>query len=147
MFNLQLEETLQDPELDIISDGMRRHAEEFTEIVEHEKVTATIRDDGGTLVGAALGKTGRGWLFVVLLWVHESHRSQGYGSRLLEAIESEARARGCHSAYLDTFSYQARPFYERHGYEVFGVLDRFSGAHRKYFMKKSLDTPARPSNP
>jgi iron complex outermembrane receptor protein len=48
------------------------------------------------------------------------------------------RKRGCHSAYLDTFSFQAKPFYERCGYEVFGVLEDFPKGHQRFFMRKSL---------
>lgn len=41
---------------------------------------------------------------------------------LLQA-EQEAIARGCRGAWLDTYSFQARGFYERLGYAVFGILD------------------------
>jgi hypothetical protein len=46
--------------------------------------------------------------------------------------------RGCHHALLDTFDFQAREFYEKLGYAVFGSLDDFPRAHVRLFMKKAL---------
>ena len=56
----------------------------------------------------------------------------------MQAMEAEAIRRGCRGAYLDTFSYQARPFYERLGYEVFGTLDDYPAGHQRF---------AEPGNP
>jgi hypothetical protein len=53
-------------------------------------------------------------------------------------IEDVGRARGCTHAHLDTFSYQARPFYEHHGYELFATLDEYPPGQQRFFMRKSL---------
>ena len=53
-------------------------------------------------------------------------------------MEAEAIRRGCKGAYLDTFSYQARPFYEKLGYEVFGTLDDYPTGHQRFYMRKRL---------
>ena len=37
--------------------------------------------------------------------------------------EREAIRRGCRGAWLDTYSFQARGFYERLGYTIFGTID------------------------
>ena len=58
------------------------------------------------------------WLHVALFWIAAAERRRGLGSSLLRAIETAAIERGCTQAHLDTFSYQARPFYERHGYRA-----------------------------
>ncbi len=47
-------------------------------------------------------------------------------------------SRGCTYAHLNTFSYQARPFYEKRGYEVFAELDDYPKGHQRVFMKKCL---------
>jgi len=65
-------------------------------------------------------------------------RGKDWGSRLMDNAEAYARERGCHSVLLDTHSFQARPFYEGRGYEVFGTLDDFPKGHKRFYLKKKL---------
>ena len=78
------------------------------------------------------------WLHVSLLWVAEERRHSGLGSRLLCDLEAAAAERGCRHAHLDTFSYQARPFYERHGYTLFATLDDYPPGHQRFFLRKTF---------
>jgi GNAT superfamily N-acetyltransferase len=96
------------------------------------------RDPDGSLVGGLVAGTYWSWLHVESLWVSEQHRRKGYGSRLLSVAELEAASRGCRNAFLDTFSFQARPLYERLGYRVIGTIPDFPPHHERYFMIKSI---------
>ena len=95
-------------------------------------------DQRGQLIGGIYGFTDRGWLRIEVLVVKDDRRGQGLGTRLLSAAESAARARGCHAAWLDTFSFQALPFYEKQGYTVFGALENYPTGHTRYFARKML---------
>lgn len=97
-----------------------------------------LRDERGAVLGGAFGDVWGGWLDLTFLWVAEPLRGQGYGERLLRAAEEEAMEQGCRGIFLSTFSFQARPFYERFGYEVFGELPDYPAGHAYYFMKKTL---------
>jgi GNAT superfamily N-acetyltransferase len=77
-------------------------------------------------------------LYVAKLWIADEHRGGGHGSALMAAAEDHARARGCIGAYLDTFEFQARPFYEKLGYQLFGTLDGYPPGYRQFFLSKSL---------
>ena len=101
-----------------------------------------LRDGAGAVRGGALAETNAGWCFVKALWVDGALRGQGYGRRLLAAVEDAARERGCLGVYLDTYSFQARPFYERAGYRVFGTLPDHPPGGAKYYLAKRLDRPA-----
>jgi GNAT superfamily N-acetyltransferase len=90
------------------------------------------------IVGGLIGATYWDWFYLDLLWVDEDQRGRGFGRRLLEQAEAEARQRGAKHAYLDTFSFQAPGFYEKLGYRVFGELPDFPGRHRRYFYTKDL---------
>jgi hypothetical protein len=46
--------------------------------------------------------------------------------------------RGCHGVWLDTFTFQARGFYERLGYSVFGAIEDYPPGHSRHFLKKDL---------
>lgn len=96
-----------------------------------------VRDDRGEIRAGLVATTYAGWLFVAELWVHADLRRRGIGSHLLALAERRAIEFGCHSALLDTFSFQGPEFYPRFGYEVFGVLD-YPPDHRRYFLKKRL---------
>lgn len=98
-----------------------------------------LKDERGAVLGGAFGDVWGGWLELTFLWVEEPVRGQGYGERLLRTAEAEARSLGCRGVFLSTFSFQARPFYERFGYEVFGELPDYPAGHTYYFMKKTLE--------
>jgi GNAT superfamily N-acetyltransferase len=97
-----------------------------------------LKNERGETLGGLLGSIWGGWLRVSYLWVDEAVRGGRWGSRLMDRAEAYARERGCHSAELDTHSFQARPFYERRGYELFGTLDDYPKGHKKFFLKKKL---------
>ena len=78
-------------------------------------------------------------LYVYLLFVDENYRHQGLGSQLLQKAEDEARAIGAKLAHLDTFDFQAKDFYLKHGYEIFGILENCPESHKRYYLKKILD--------
>jgi ribosomal protein S18 acetylase RimI-like enzyme len=85
-----------------------------------------------------MGYTHWEWLFVSHLWVDERLRGQGWGGRLMARIEEAAVRRGCHSAHLDTFSFQALGFYEKQGYARFGTLPDYPRGESRYFLSKRL---------
>jgi hypothetical protein len=58
----------------------------------------------------------------------------------MKRAELYAVERGCTDAFLDTFSFQARPFYEKLGYRVFGMLENHPAGHQHYFMTKQLNS-------
>jgi GNAT superfamily N-acetyltransferase len=97
-----------------------------------------LKGDKGEVLGGLLGYVWSDWLYIAILWVDDGLRGQGQGTRLMDAAETYARDRGCHSASLDTHSFQARPFYEKRGYEVFGTLEDYPKGHTKFFFRKKL---------
>lgn len=90
------------------------------------------------VVGGLIGETYWQWLYVNVLWVHESFRGEGYGAALLATAEQEAVKQGCQYAYLDTFSFQAPEFYQNRGYVIFGELPDFPQGYSRFFLKKEL---------
>jgi GNAT superfamily N-acetyltransferase len=101
-------------------------------------VNFVLRGERDDVLGGVLGQLWGGWLQVTALWVSEAARGAGRGKQLMENAEAYARSRGAVGATLETYSFQARPFYERLGYEVCGSLEGYPPGHVKYFLKKSF---------
>jgi GNAT superfamily N-acetyltransferase len=109
---------------------------------DSRSVAVLVRDDEGAVVGGLWGRTGYGWLFVEFLVVPDSLRGLGLGTRLMEAAEGIARERGCVGAWLTTFPFQARGFYEKLGYSLFGELENSPGDNVRLFLRKRFGDPA-----
>jgi GNAT superfamily N-acetyltransferase len=97
-----------------------------------------IRDRQDRVVGGIVADLFGGWAYISLLWIDESLRNSGLGTRLVTMLEQEALRQGCSHAHLETYSFEARPFYEKLGYELFATLEDYPPGHRKYFLKKTL---------
>ena len=104
----------------------------------HTPLNIVEYDDDGNIIAGILGGTYWGWMYVDILWVHESYRNKGIGTKLLSKAEKEAICRGCHHVHLDTMSWQAPEFYKKHGYEVIGLLPDIPSGNQKYLLIKAL---------
>lgn len=94
--------------------------------------------DAGDIVGGLWGGTNFTQLHIDLLFVPEKLRGSGVGSRIMRDAETEALRRECRGVWLDTYSFQARGFYERLGYSVFGMIEDYLPGHTRYFLNKAL---------
>jgi GNAT superfamily N-acetyltransferase len=101
-------------------------------------LAVVVRAEGGAVRAGLSASTAWGWLFTQLLWVDESARGRGLAGRMLAAAEDEARARGCHGAWIDTFNPVALRTYEKAGYAPFGALNDFPPGRTRTFLRKTL---------
>ena len=99
-------------------------------------VTIWVKNHVDEIMAGLHGWTWGGSCYIRDLWVHEDLRGQGYGTQLLQAAEQEATSRGCHQVVLESYSFQAPGFYQKHGYEVFAVLEDHPRGHRNYYLRK-----------
>lgn len=90
------------------------------------------------VIGGLWGLTYYKWLFIELLIIPERFRYRGIGTAVMDIAHDEALRRGCNGAWIDTFSFQARGFYEKLGYSIFGVIHNYPPGHCRYFMQKLL---------
>ena len=79
-----------------------------------------------------------GCVYIDTLWVDEKYRNKNIGTQLLISVENEARIKDAHLIHLDTFDFQAKEFYLKVGYDVFGKLEDCPLNHIRYFMKKII---------
>ncbi|WP_338897819.1 N-acetyltransferase [Streptomyces sp. TG1A-60] len=96
-------------------------------------------DEAGDLLGGLVGHTWATWLHITYLWVDDRHRGAGLGSHLLSQAEhTAAHERGCRSARLETWEFQAPRFYQRLGFEVVSVIPDYPPGITEYTLTKRL---------
>ncbi len=116
--------------------SLRAYNDRFTEGYERISIIHQIKYDGGKLLGGVYGSISWEWLYIDLLWVDESLRGTGAGTKLMEAIEKQANEKGVFRYRLGTTSFQALDFYKKLGYEVCGEIDDLPPGHTNYFLIK-----------
>ena len=139
MQSLQIEVEPAPKDIRFLEDRLYDYNVEQTGSGDGQWLSIFVRDDAGEIAAGLHGWTWCGACRVQSLWVRQDLRRQGYGQRLLEAAEREARARGCDQVLLDTFSFQAPLFYKKLGYEVIAVVEGFPRRpHSEYHLRKTL---------
>lgn len=117
---------------------LQQYNRPFLEIDEEQTCTIEAHDDTGELAGGIVFTIFGQWLEIDFLWVDEKQRGLHLGSLLLDKAEQAARAQGCRMAYLTTFNFQARPFYEKHGFKVVYTQKNYPITNERCHMEKSL---------
>jgi GNAT superfamily N-acetyltransferase len=120
-----------------IGDGLRDYNDGQRRASDRGEFVVTVRAPDGTVLGGAKCKTGEGMLFTEWLWLND-HVRGGTGRQVMAMVEAHAVVLGCTRAYLDTFNFQARGFYEKLGYVVFGTLPYPRDGVERYYMMKEL---------
>lgn len=131
-----------DGDADFITQSLARYNTQQVPGTQHPgfiSIEKKIVDENGEIIAGCLAEM-YFWniVYVSILWVDERYRKQGLGTMLLREIEAVARRENCTLIHLDTFDFQARDFYLRGGYELFGVLEDCPPGHCRYYLKKKL---------
>ncbi len=137
-YKISVEENPSDEDILCVREGLQQFNRMHVPDDDYRPMALFLRGPEGIIAGGLLGETYWGWLHIGILWLQEAIRRQGFGSRLLAAAEEEAARRGCRGVHLDTMSFQALPFYQKRGYQVFGALDDLPPGHRRIFLFKKL---------
>jgi GNAT superfamily N-acetyltransferase len=125
-------------DIDAIEQGLAGYNREQAGISDRRLLAVLVKDGQGNTVGGITGRSALGTLFLDLVYLPKAMRGGGLGRRLLAAAEEEGRRRGCRAAILETISFQAPGFYERHGWRVFGEIPCDPPGNSRFFMTKEL---------
>ncbi|MEZ9386755.1 GNAT family N-acetyltransferase [Vibrio lentus] len=134
-YKLEIEPS--DKDINEVRDGLIRHNTPFLEGIPKSKV-AYYAIKGDNKVGGIIADLWGNWLLIKFLWVDDSMRGKQVGSELLQLVEKYAHSQGCTSSLVDTLSFQAKPFYEKHGYQCQMVLENYPLDSSLAFLTKSL---------
>lgn len=95
--------------------------------------------EGDRWLGGLTARITQRWLFLHLLAVAPGSRGRRIGTRLMQAIEEEARRRDCLGIWLDTYSFQAPGFYAGLGFQEVGRIPDYPPGQARIFLAKRLD--------
>ena len=104
---------------------------------KHKRLAVSLRE-GNKIVGGIVGEVWTAVLFIQFFWLEQGLRGKNFGTRLIKAIEDEARRIGATRAYVDTMSFQAPGFYRTCGYEEFGSIKGYPGGVTRHWLTKAL---------
>ena len=123
---MQMEFLINPPETvksDILS-GLRSYNLQFFPHDESKTIACIEKDEKGKFFGGLFGEIYTNTLFVEYFWLDEAKRKLGLGTQVFQRVEDEVKQLGVTDICLDTFTFQAREFYLKLGFNEVG---RFSG--------------------
>ena len=136
--NIELDEHPRPEDFRLILDGVRGFNRGQTGNDPPRQVACFLRDQESRIFGGVQGSLWGRSMHIDALWVDDTQRGRGFGSRLMKAVEAYAFSHDHPLVYLETASFQALPFYRGLGYEVFGELPEISKGASLFFLKKEL---------
>lgn len=118
----------------LVDSGLEESNAAAAPLHEVRPLSCFARSANGSVIGGAVGRTWGACCELQQLWVAPAHRGQGLGALLVRRLEERAESRGCHTFYLETFSFQAPALYQSLGYEPKLAVHGFGPGIVKYVM-------------
>ena len=97
-----------------------------------------IKDQKEKVIGGTSGTLFYGSLYVDSLWVDETLRNQGWGTKLMEEAEKVGKKHGALFATLNTMDWEALPFYQKLGYSIEFTREGYEKDSKMFMLRKSL---------
>lgn len=139
--NIEVKDIITAEDQEELWTGLRAYNGQFIDTSDWYSLGVYARDDAGRMLGGLIGKRKGDWLCIDYLWVSETERGQGLGSRIIRRAEAQVRAWGCNQMLVDTASFQALPFYQKCGFTLKATLEDFPypGMQRHYLTRSLAD--------
>ena len=134
----EITDEIKEQDREAIHQGLLEYNLERIEDKSPKDLGVYVRDSAGNITAGLTGVTHGNWLLIKFLWVSETLRGKNIGSEILQQAEKTAKERGCKYAFLDTFSFQAPLFYQKHGYREVFALEEYPLTGKRYYFTKNL---------
>jgi ribosomal protein S18 acetylase RimI-like enzyme len=128
-------------ERDFIFNGLVQFNESQVGDARFKEFGIFAASESEAIIAGLLGHTLWNGFFISALWVAEAVRRKGIGRQLIAKAEELAIQNGCDHIHLDTFDFQARDFYEKNGFQIFGTIEDYPIGHKRYYLIKKLSSP------
>lgn len=118
--------------------GLLKFNREQAGPLRYKRTVLSARDAAGKILGGLILQSYWRESYIELLWMSARARGKDLGSALIQEAERIARRRGSRLIHLNTYSFQAPGFYEKHGYRRFGAMRGSPRGASRYFYVKQL---------
>ena len=137
-YKISFETDSKHEDIQILNDGIKEHMLAKRNLKPISSFSYFIRDDSDNIVGGCHGDLFFGRVYVGSLWVAESLRGQGYGTKLMRAAEDFANENACNFIAVNTMDWEALDFYKKFGFYVELERKGFDKGSIFYFLRKEL---------
>ncbi len=124
--NIEITSSPSKEDLKIIREGIQcfnqEHMPDGVVFEDDTKFAVFAKDKSGKILGGIRATAFWNYCIIELLWLSTETRGLGIGSQLMDAAENYAKSKGFNYLRTETLSFQAKPFYEKLGFKVFGEL-------------------------
>lgn len=91
-----------------------------------------IKDEMGHIIAGINALSCWQMTHISEFYVDKNYRGKGIGTLLINKVENEAKNFGSTMVHTDTFDWQAKDFYLKRGYVVFGALENCPIGHQRF---------------
>jgi ribosomal protein S18 acetylase RimI-like enzyme len=138
IYQVAVEERPDDSVWETVGGGLFQFNHDKAGLRRTPPIAIIIRDQEKNIKGGLFGNSDWDVFNIDTVWISDEVRGQGFGKKLMQLGEDTAIHRGCKIAVVSTLSFQARGFYEKQGYKVFGELNGYPAGHSTYWLSKKL---------
>lgn len=121
-----------------IQDFNKAMISDLEPIEKEVKFFVFARDEAGEVQGGIRALCYWNTLHIELLWLSEACRGKGLGAELIKSAEAFAMEQDCEKVFVETTSWQAKPFYEKQGYTHIATINDRPKGHASHYLTKSL---------
>ena len=130
---------LNEEQIEEIEDKLSAYDQDFIKFKLDGNIQIGIKENGKIIAGLDACMTAFRILYVSTVFVEEPYRRKGYGTKLMQEMESRAKKMGANIIRLDTFNWQGKEFYSAIGYEMVGSYENKFDGYSEHFFLKRLD--------
>lgn len=137
-YSIKYESNPSSQQVELLSSGIIAYAKEKKDLKPLEPFGFFVQDESDQIIGGCNGVILYGCIHTDQLWLEESLRHKGYGTKLMQLVEKLGKENGCPFATVNTMDWEALGFYQKLGYTTEFERHGYLKESVFYFLRKKL---------
>lgn len=140
---LSINENPTKEEMEVVHAGLNNHANRHLGDKRKKNpeigIRFVLKDHKSKVVGGVFAWTTLRIVVVEYLWIEAPYRGVGFGNKLMVAVERVAKEKGCIAGQMSCLSFHAPDFFQKLGYEIYGISNGYPDPMKAYYFIKKFD--------